>query len=123
MLRRLRASVSLQNFGKKSLDIDQYMNGHTLLFNQLCQLRDETEFRVADFERFVDSVRDTVSRHLHNLILEKSDLKQELNLVVRDVFLLGRGELFQAFIEEADKYLKNPPTGLLTVPNFLSAFL
>ena len=91
-----------------------YMNGHTLLFNQLCQLRDETEFRVADFERFVDSVRDTVSRHLHNLILEKSDLKQELNLVVRDVFLLGRGELFQAFIEEADKYLRNPPTGLLT---------
>jgi len=80
------------------------------LYNQLCQLRDETEFRVADFERFVDSVRDTVSRHLHNLILEKSDLKQELNLVVRDVFLLGRGELFQAFIEEADKYLKNPPT-------------
>ena len=97
------------------------MNDHTLLYNQLCQLRDETEFRVADFERFVDSVRDTVSRHLHNLILEKSDLKQELNLVVRDVFLLGRGELFQAFIEEADKYLKNPPTGLLLIPIFLLA--
>ena len=68
------------------------------------------EFRVADFERFIDSVRDTVSRHLHGLILEKADLKQELHLVVRDIFLLGRGELFQAFIEEADRFLKNPPT-------------
>jgi len=80
------------------------------LYNQLSELRDRMEFRVADFERFVDSVRDTVSRHLHGLILEKADLKQELHLVVRDIFLLGRGELFQVFIEEADRFLKNPPT-------------
>ena len=64
---------------------------------------------MADFERFVDSVRLTVSKHLHSLILEKSDLKNELQLV-RDLFLLGRGELFQVFIDEADRFLKNSPT-------------
>ena len=72
-------------------------------------MRDTKEFRVADFERFVDSVRETVSRHLHSLILEKSDLKNELQLI-RDLYLLGRGELFQVFIEEADRFLKQPPT-------------
>jgi gamma-tubulin complex component 4 len=67
------------------------------------------EFRVADFERFVDTVRETASRHLHSLVLVNADLRHELD-VLRSFYLLGRGELFQTFIEEVDPYLQTPPT-------------
>ena len=73
------------------------------------KLRDEPEFNVADFERFVDSIRESASVHLHSLVLEKSNLKEELS-TARNFFFLGRGELFQEFIKTADHYLQKPPT-------------
>ena len=63
---------------------------------------------MADFERFVDTVRETASRHLHTLVLVNADLRGELD-ILRSFFLLARGELFQNFIEEADALLKVPP--------------
>ncbi len=78
-------------------------------YGELAKLADSSEFKVADFERFVDSVRETASRHLHTLVLHLSDLRKELD-TLRSFFLLGRGELFQAFIEEADTFLQSPPT-------------
>lgn len=77
-------------------------------YNQLAELSESLEFKIADFERFVDTVRETASRHLHTLVLINADLRQELDLL-RSFFLLARGELFQTFIEEADSYLKVPP--------------
>ena len=77
-------------------------------YNQLAELSDSLEFRVADFERFVDTVRETASRHLHTLVLDNADLRQELD-ILRSFYLLGRGELFQAFIEETESYLQIPP--------------
>ena len=67
------------------------------------------EFRVGDFERFVDGVRDTASRHLHSLLLERADLREEL-ASARNLFFLGRWELFHTFIQKADAYLSKPPT-------------
>lgn len=78
-------------------------------YNQLAELSESLEFRVADFERFVDTVRETASRHLHTLVLVNADLRHELD-IIRSFFLLGRGELFQTFIEEVDTYLQVPPT-------------
>lgn len=72
-------------------------------------LRDLREFRVVEFERFVDSVRETASRHLHSLLLERADLKEEL-WIARNFFFLGRGELFHTFISTADNYLEQAPT-------------
>ena len=77
-------------------------------YNQLAELSESLEFRVADFERFVDTVRETASRHLHTLVLVNADLRHELD-VLRSFFLLGRGELFQTFIEDANDYLNVPP--------------
>jgi hypothetical protein len=45
------------------------------------ELRECPEFRVSDFERFVDCVRETASRHLHGLVLQSSDLKAELDML------------------------------------------
>ncbi len=77
-------------------------------YNQLAELSESLEFKIADFERFVDAVRETASRHLHSLVLVNADLRGELE-ILRSFFLLGRGELFQTFIEEADGFLKTPP--------------
>ena len=60
------------------------------------------------FFRFVDTVRETASRHLHTLVLVNADLRHELD-ILRSFFLLARGELFQTFIEEADSFLNVPP--------------
>ena len=47
------------------------------LVNPLFQteLRDKQEFRISEFERFVDGIRETASKHLHTLVLERADLK------------------------------------------------
>ena len=74
-------------------------------YNQLAELSESLEFRVADFERFVDTVRETASRHLHTLVLVNADLRNELD-ILRSFFLLRRGELFQTFIEDSDSYLQ-----------------
>ena len=39
------------------------------------ELRDKQEFRISEFERFVDGIRETASKHLHTLVLERADLK------------------------------------------------
>ena len=44
-------------------------------YNQLAELSESLEFKVADFERFVDTVRETASRHLHTLVLVNADLR------------------------------------------------
>ncbi len=43
-------------------------------------------------------------------MVEEADLLGQLK-VMKDFFLLGRGELFLAFIDQAQNLLKSPPTG------------
>ena len=57
-------------------------------YNQLSELSDSLEFRVADFERFVDTVRETASRHLHTLVLVNADLRTELDILRSFYFIL-----------------------------------
>ena len=49
-------------------------------------------------------------KQLWKLVVEEADLVGQLK-VVKDFFLLGRGELFLAFIDQAQGLLKAPPTG------------
>lgn len=41
-------------------------------------LRDQPSFRASAFERFVDSIGSAASGHLHSLVLERADLREEL---------------------------------------------
>ena len=93
----------------KNFTMDVLKDKEALFYDQLSLLRENEEFRLADFERFVDSVRETVSQHLHTLMMHKADLKAELE-TIRNFFLLGRGELYVTFIEEADRFLRIQPT-------------
>ncbi|GAB1286785.1 Gamma-tubulin complex component 4 [Apodemus speciosus] len=49
--------------------------------------------------------------HLWKLMVEESDLLGQLK-IIKDFYLLGRGELFQAFIDTAQHMLKTPPTAV-----------
>ena len=46
-------------------------------------------------------------QHLWKLVVEESRLVGQL-ITLKDFFLLGRGELFLAFIDHAQNLLKNP---------------
>ncbi len=76
------------------------------LFTELARLRE----KVTEFSQVVDRVRETVSNHLHHLVMQECGLVGGLR-VVWDMFFLGRGELFHDFISVADPHLTQPPLG------------
>jgi hypothetical protein len=52
-------------------------------------------------------------QHLWKLAVEEAELFLQLKLM-KDFFLLGRGELFLEFIKQAAGILQNPPVGTST---------
>ncbi|KAF4018054.1 hypothetical protein G4228_009623 [Cervus hanglu yarkandensis] len=78
---------------------------------ELHRLKQQPLFSLVDFEQLVDRIRSTVAEHLWKLMVEESDLLGQLK-IIKDFYLLGRGELFQAFIDTAQHMLKTPPTAV-----------
>nr|XP_028562863.1 gamma-tubulin complex component 4 isoform X1 [Podarcis muralis] len=78
---------------------------------ELHRLKQQPLFNLVDFETVVDWIRSTVAEHLWKLMVEESDLIGQLK-IIKDFYLLGRGELFQAFIDTAQQMLKTPPTAV-----------
>ena len=81
----------------------------TEMYQALAKLRDQEDFVVGEFSKFVNNVRESVSAHLHHLVVEEAGLLGELSMVW-DVFTMARGELFHAFIQLADRRLSQPPS-------------
>jgi len=52
-------------------------------------------------------------QHLWKLAVEEAELFSQLKLM-KDFFLLGRGELFLEFIQQAAGILQNPPVSTST---------
>jgi len=77
--------------------------------SDLYSLQQNKEFIIEDFEMCVDKIRSAVAKELWLLCVEKAQLVSHFYLL-KDFFLLGRGELFLVFIEEADHLLRNPPS-------------
>ncbi|KAJ8412992.1 hypothetical protein AAFF_G00105740 [Aldrovandia affinis] len=75
------------------------------------RLKQQLLFSLVDFENLIDGIRSTVAEHLWTLLVEESDLLGQLK-IVKDFYLLGRGELFQVFIDHAQQMLKTPPTAV-----------
>ncbi|MBN3316885.1 GCP4 protein, partial [Atractosteus spatula] len=78
---------------------------------ELHRLKQQPLFSLVDFENLIDSIRSTVAEHLWTLMVEESDLLGQLK-IIKDFYLLGRGELFQVFIDHAQHMLKTPPTAV-----------
>uniref|UniRef100_A0A9J7XKG4 Gamma-tubulin complex component n=1 Tax=Cyprinus carpio carpio TaxID=630221 RepID=A0A9J7XKG4_CYPCA len=67
---------------------------------ELHRLKQQPLFSLVDFENLVDGIRSTVAEHLWTLMVEESDLLGQLK-IIKDFYLLGRGELYQVFIDLA----------------------
>ncbi|CAL8351442.1 unnamed protein product [Merluccius merluccius] len=78
---------------------------------ELHRLKQQPLFSLVDFENLIDGIRSTVAEHLWTLMVEESDLLGQLK-IVKDFYLLGRGELYQVFIDHAQHMLKTPPTAV-----------
>ncbi|KAI4830483.1 hypothetical protein KUCAC02_002113 [Chaenocephalus aceratus] len=77
----------------------------------LHRLKQQPLFSLVDFENLIDHIRSTVAEHLWTLMVEESDLLEQLK-IIKDFYLLGRGELYQVFIDLAQHMLKTPPTAV-----------
>ncbi|XP_033101259.1 gamma-tubulin complex component 4-like isoform X2 [Anneissia japonica] len=73
------------------------------------RLQQQSMFSLPAFEESIDKIRGCVAQHLWTLVVEDSDLLGQLN-TLKDFFLLGRGELFLAFIDHSQHLLRVPPT-------------
>ncbi|XP_012692054.1 gamma-tubulin complex component 4 [Clupea harengus] len=78
---------------------------------ELHKLKQQPLFSLVDFENLIDRIRSTVAEHLWTLMVEESDLIGQLK-IIKDFYLLGRGELYQVFIDHAQHMLKTPPTAV-----------
>lgn len=75
---------------------------------ELHELSQEEEFNAMAFESLIDKIRTHVAEHLYILVVEDANLAGELR-IIKDFFLLGRGELFLAFIDQTQGLLRGPP--------------
>ncbi|KAI4876154.1 hypothetical protein NFI96_017595 [Prochilodus magdalenae] len=78
---------------------------------ELHRLKQQSLFSLVDFENVIDGIRSTVAEHLWTLMVEESDLLGQLK-IIKDFYLLGRGELYQVFIDLAQHMLKTPPSAV-----------
>ena len=67
---------------------------------KLILLKNASEFRLSELETVVDEVRGVVAELLWKLMVQEADLFGQLR-VIKDFYLLGRGELFLTFIDQA----------------------
>ncbi|KAI0235900.1 Gamma-tubulin complex component 4 [Lamellibrachia satsuma] len=84
-------------------------NKETEFAKNLLQLSQQPQFNLRHFETVIDEIRSYVAEQLWKLSVEEADLIGHLHLL-KDFFLLGRGELFLAFIDQAHGMLRAPPT-------------
>ncbi|XP_054858125.1 gamma-tubulin complex component 4 isoform X3 [Eublepharis macularius] len=106
---------SVQMFESQNISLTKkgsiLKNQEDIFAAELHRLKQQTLFNLVDFESVVDWIRSTVAEHLWKLMVEESDLIGQLK-IIKDFYLLGRGELFQAFIDTAQHLLKTPPTAV-----------
>lgn len=61
------------------------------------------------FLKVLDAIGDCVAKKLWNLVVKKADLLHHLS-VLKDYFLMAKGEFYLVLIEEAWDLLSLPPT-------------
>eukprot|EP00300_Choanocystis_sp_HF-7_P010292 c16876_g1_i2.p1 GENE.c16876_g1_i2~~c16876_g1_i2.p1 ORF type:complete len:557 (+),score=96.77 c16876_g1_i2:35-1705(+) len=75
------------------------------LFNELI----EKEFQVTRVEAIVERLREAVAQRLWSLLMVQCKFSETLKLV-RGMFLLGRGNVFQSVVEESLELFRSTPS-------------
>lgn len=67
-------------------------------YRKFHRLQEMDKLTVLTFEQIVDEIKICVTEHLSEIAIKEADLVKQLKLI-KDFFLLGRGELFYEFIK------------------------
>lgn len=76
---------------------------------KLLELQKSERFSLSKFEAAINEMRNCTAEHLWQVVVEEANLLAHLR-IMKDFYFLGRGELFLAFIDQANKLLKVPVT-------------
>lgn len=68
-----------------------------MFFQKFHELQDVDNLTVITFEQIVDDIKRCVTEHLSEIAITEADLSKQLKLI-KDFYLLGRGELYYEFI-------------------------
>ena len=74
----------------------------------IIKLQNLPEFNSILFGKVIEEIRECVASRLWHLIVIKADLLSDLT-AAKHYFLLGKGEFYQTFIEEARQLMQLPP--------------
>uniref|UniRef100_A0A182NUP1 Gamma-tubulin complex component n=1 Tax=Anopheles dirus TaxID=7168 RepID=A0A182NUP1_9DIPT len=97
---KLKRGTSLVGAAAAAVGRDNLWGGHEQeLFRKFHQLQNEENLNVTKFEHLVDEIKEQVTKHMSVIMIEKADLERQLRLM-KDFFLLGRGELFSEFLTQ-----------------------
>ncbi|XP_028399021.1 gamma-tubulin complex component 4-like [Dendronephthya gigantea] len=89
---------------------DAVMKENELEFGRsLHKLQQEPIFHLPSFEKEIDRIKSRIAEHLWYLVVEEGELLKHLKLL-KDFYLLGRGEIFRSLIDKSKDLLKVPPT-------------
>ena len=66
-------------------------------------------FEYSKFQDVIEMIRSEVGREFLKLFLKEENIEEHLRFL-KDYYLLGRGDFFQIFLEEADALFRAPPT-------------
>ncbi|XP_076235225.1 gamma-tubulin complex component 4 [Calliopsis andreniformis] len=78
-------------------------------FRKLQNLQKKPIFNIVEFERTIDELKQCITELLWRVAVEEAQLVQQLKLV-KDFFLMGRGDLFLEFIRLTAHILNKCPT-------------
>lgn len=78
-------------------------------FLKLQNLQKKHIFNIVEFERTIDELKQCITELLWRVAVEEAQLVQQLKLV-KDFFLMGRGDLFLEFIRLTAHILNKSPT-------------
>ncbi|KAL7021042.1 hypothetical protein ACKWTF_011724 [Chironomus riparius] len=94
-----------------SNDSDQniYDGKEYQFFQKFHHFQDANKLTVINFERTIDEIKMCVTEHLSEIAIQDADLVKQLKLI-KDFYLLGRGELFYEFIKGLDPIYGNVVT-------------
>lgn len=91
-------------FAGSKLRSDQFRFGR-----MLAELQGQPLFNLRQFESTIDTIRDCVAEHLWKLLVEDSNLVGHLQ-ILKEFFLLGRGELFLTLVDLANSFMTLLPS-------------
>eukprot|EP00794_Sanderia_malayensis_P009583 gene9584-10570_t len=93
---------------------DDILQGREQEFLKVFQrLERQSQFSLTSLEDEIDKIKNCVSEQLWKLVVEEGQLVKHLKFI-KEIYLLGRGELFQTFIDRAQAILKAPPSSALS---------